>query len=92
MEFFGGKPAQSITPADVAVYVRRRLDAGYANGTVNRELNGLRRAFNLGLQNDKIIRKPHIARLEENNVRQGFFECYVCFFLSFFIGFTVIGG
>ena len=74
LSFFGGKPAQSITPADVAVYVRRRLDAGYANGTVNRELNGLRRAFNLGLQNDKIIRKPHIARLEENNVRQGFFE------------------
>jgi integrase len=30
--------------------------------------------YNLALQTEKITRKPHIPRLEENNVRQGFFE------------------
>jgi len=74
MGFFGGRPAQSISPADVASYVRMRLDAGYANGTINRELAAVKRAFNLGLHREKVIRKPHIAMLAENNVRQGFFE------------------
>ena len=30
--------------------------------------------FNLALQSEKIIRKPHIPSLEENNARKGFFE------------------
>ena len=34
----------------------------------------LRRAFNLGIQAGKLISKPYVPRLKENNVRTGFFE------------------
>jgi integrase len=41
---------------------------------VNRELAALKRAFNLAMQVERVTRKPHFPRLEEDNVRQGFFE------------------
>jgi integrase len=34
----------------------------------------LKRCFNLGIQAEKILRKPYIPMLKENNVRTGFFE------------------
>ena len=34
----------------------------------------LKRAFNLTLQAEKIVSKPYIPMLRENNVRTGFFE------------------
>lgn len=48
--------------------------AGATNGEIHRELATLKRAFNLGLQSKKIMEKPHLPMLEENSVRQGFFE------------------
>lgn len=72
--FFGGKKAHAITTGDVQAYIVKRQQDGASNGEINRELIILKRAFNLGLQSEKITRKPYIPRLEENNVRQGFFE------------------
>src|SRR6478735_5794526 len=34
----------------------------------------LKRAFNLAIQAEKLLKKPYMQRLEEKNVRQGFFE------------------
>lgn len=48
--------------------------AGASNATVNRELSVLRRAFTLAVQSRKLIAKPHVPLLAENNVRAGFFE------------------
>ena len=47
-----------------------------ANATINRELSLLRRAFNLAAKEDppRVGRVPKIPKLEENNVRTGFFE------------------
>jgi integrase len=53
--------------------VSKRLEKA-ANATINRELAALKRMFNLGIQAEKIYRKPHIAMLQEDNVRKGFFE------------------
>src|SRR5262249_42159964 len=72
--FFARRKVQSITPAEISEYIAQRQNDGLANGSINRELAALKRMYNLGLQSGKIIRKPHIEMLEEDNVRQGFFE------------------
>jgi integrase len=41
---------------------------------MNRELTVLKRAFSLALQSGKLLAKPHIPMLRENNARTGFFE------------------
>ena len=50
------------------------LKDGYANATINRELSTLKRMFNLAIQAGKLLAKPHIEMLDEDNIRQGFFE------------------
>jgi integrase len=52
---------------------RRAID-GVSNAEINRELTALKRMFNLAIQAGKLIQKPHIPFLKENNVRVGFFE------------------
>jgi hypothetical protein len=72
--FFAGKTAHGITTADVKTFIKKRQEEGASNAEVNRELSALKRAFNIALQEAKITRKPYIPRLEECNMRQGFFE------------------
>ncbi len=72
--FFGGRKAKSIEPRDIVAYKAKRQADGLTNGSINRELSALKRMFNLALRNGNIVRKPYIEMLEENNVRQGFFE------------------
>ncbi len=71
---FGGCRVANITTADIRTYITKRQQDGISNASINRELTALRRMFNLALQAEKIRHKPHIPHLEENNVRQGFFE------------------
>jgi integrase len=72
--FLGAAKAQQVSTDRVRSFIESRQLQGASNGTINRELAALKRSFNLGLQAEKIVRKPYISLLEENNVRQGFFE------------------
>lgn len=56
------------------VPAHRRDVAGVSNGQINRELTALKRMFNLAVQAGKLLQKPHIPMLKEDNVRVGFFE------------------
>jgi len=62
--------------AKVSAYIALRKREGTANATINRKLAIVRRAFRLAFEDDppKVARVPHIASLEENNVRSGFLE------------------
>lgn len=71
---FGPWKATDLGPDDPPRYARARQDEGAANGTINRELSTLQRAYTLGIRDGKVASRPHISRLPENNVRQGFFE------------------
>jgi integrase len=72
--FFGGRRMTAIGTALVRQFVALRQDAGASNGEINRELTALRRMFTLAVQGGKLVAKPYIPMLKENNVRQGFFE------------------
>jgi len=74
MAYFGDCKAHSMATDTVKKYIAQRLATGAANATVNRELAALKRMFNLGLEAEKIHRKPYIPMLKESNARQGFFE------------------
>ena len=74
LPFFGEARASVITTADVRRYIAHRQDEGASNGTINRELTAIKRAFSLAAQAGRIMLRPHIPMLEENNVRKGFFE------------------
>jgi hypothetical protein len=47
---------------------------GYANATINRELAAFKRTFTLAIQAGKLVQRPFIPMLAEDNVRKGFFE------------------
>jgi len=74
LPFFGKRRAASISTSDARSFIVERQEAGAANGEINRELATLKRAFSLGVQSQRILQKPYIPLLEENNVRVGFFE------------------
>ncbi len=78
---FGDRRAVDVTPSVIDDYIDDRLSgdkrAGVSPrsaGTINRETQLLGQAFKLGMQRRLIVTAPHIRRLSENNVRQGFFE------------------
>ena len=71
---FAMRRAQSVTAAEVRDYVDARLQAGAAHATINRELAALKRAYTLGITGQRIIKRPPITLLAEDNVRQGFLE------------------
>jgi len=73
-EFFGLDRAIDITPDRVSAYVRERQREGAANGSINRELAALKRAFTLATRAGKMNSAPYIPLLEENNSRRGFLD------------------
>jgi integrase len=73
--YFGKHAKMSaITTIRIKQYIEQKLTAGAAPATVNRQLEALRRAFTVALQDGALASRPHIPRLRENNVRTGFFE------------------
>jgi integrase len=72
--FFGHFKAIDVNPDLISLYVDKRLEAGAANGTVNRELAALKRMFSLANEADKNFKVPYMAMLAEDNVRKGFVE------------------
>ena len=83
--YFGGWRLASITTTDVLAYVAHRQQQGIvnkadvrigdvSNAEVNRELQTLKRIFNLAIEQDRIAMKPTIKLLQESAARAGFFE------------------
>jgi integrase len=73
---FGEIRAAEFGSVHLRQYVAKRRRQGAANGTVNRELAIISRAFHLAHAADPplVLRIPHIQKLPENNVREGFME------------------
>ncbi len=72
----GSLRADRFTPKQVRDYIEQRRAASAADSTINRELSIVRRGFALALREDPPIvrRAPYIAKLVEDNARQGFIE------------------
>jgi integrase len=69
MPVFGGRRMSTIDDADIRDYIATRLEEGAKPASINRELAIVKRAFRLAKMN-----RPEIPKLEERNVRTGFFE------------------
>jgi integrase len=72
--YFRGRRMVGITTADIRAFIAKRQEAGAANATINRELACLKRMFTLAVQAGRLMHKPHIPMLQENNTRRGFLE------------------
>jgi integrase len=72
---FNPWPTSGVTTADITRFVNERKAKGFANATVNREVELLRRALRLGVETKRIVRVPVFPqKLSGKNARQGFFE------------------
>jgi integrase len=74
LAFFGDEFAMDITGDRVASYIAYRQDEKAAAATINRELAAMKRAFRLGEKVGKVIQRPEVSMLREDNRRKGFFE------------------
>ena len=74
--FFGGMAAKQVGTSTLSRYIEIRKEEKAANGTINRELSLLQRAFMLGYeaQPRKVARPLRFHRLAESKPRQGFIE------------------
>lgn len=74
--FFGGILAKNVGTDTLSRYIESRLRKKAANGTINRELSLLQRAFMLGYESQprKVARPLRFHRLTESKPRSGFIE------------------
>ena len=74
-QVLSGIRAQDVSTEMADNYVEKRLAAGRARATTNRETQLLAQAFRLAIERKKLKTAPIIRRLsEKDNVRTGFFE------------------
>ena len=71
---FGLDRAMAVTTERLRHYIIQRQQDGAAPATINRELEGLQRAFALAVEAGTIGLAPKFPSLAEHNARQGFFE------------------
>jgi integrase len=72
--YFGGWKLSTIDASAIAAYIKHRRGQKAKNGTINRELALLKRMFTLAQRAALIVFRPYIPKLDEHNVRKGFFE------------------
>ncbi len=66
-------PARTLTRRGGNITIPER-EKRVANATINRELAWLKHMFRLAVDAGKLMTKPKIVLLKEDNARQGFFE------------------
>lgn len=74
MPLLGPIKALDFGRRQLDAYVRQRRHQGAADAGINRELEHVRAAFKLAVDNEELTRAPKIRMLEEDNVRTGFLE------------------
>jgi integrase len=72
--FFGMDRALEVTSDRLRDYIAHRQGEGAADATINREVEGLQRAFSLAVEAGTLTQAPKFLSLSEDNARQGFFE------------------
>jgi integrase len=74
--FFGGMLARNVGTDTLSRYIEARRKENAANGTINRELSLLQRAFMLAYESQprKVAHPLRFHRLAESKPRQGFIE------------------
>ena len=72
--FFRGRRLATIGTADVRAYVAHRQKARRRERHHQPGTRDLKRMFTLAMQAGKLLQRPHIPMLTEDNVRKGFFE------------------
>lgn len=73
--FFGGRRLTSISALDISTYRAQRKEAEAKNGTINREVGLIVRAFRLAKKAKQITLDLDVDRLSEpKQPRKGFFE------------------
>lgn len=74
LPFFGELRAVDVTTDLINRYIEKRRAGGTQNGTINRDLAALKRAFYLGYRSSprKVYHVPVFPRLRENAPRKGF--------------------
>jgi integrase len=72
--FFGLVRASDVSNTLLKRYVGSRHAEGASNGSINRELALLKRAFNLGYEARNVREVPVFPHLEESKPRKGFLE------------------
>jgi integrase len=73
---FGKVKASAITTTMINRFIEQKQTAEYANATINRWLEALRRAYTIGSNSlpPLVYTAPKIDMLVEENVREGFLE------------------
>jgi integrase len=66
--------AQDFNHRHADAYVRQRRQQRASDATINRELEHIRAAFRLAVDNEVLSKAPKIRMLSEDNVRSGFLE------------------
>ncbi len=72
--YFGDRAANLVAEQVVNDYIDQRQLEGASNGTINRELAVLKRAYTLGFRSRLCNRRPYIEKLPEAEPREDFFE------------------
>jgi integrase len=68
------RKARTKKGEDGAVVEVKAVTRPVSNAEINRELQVLKRMFSLAVQQRRLLHRPHVAMLREDNVRTGFFE------------------
>ena len=71
--FFNRIRAVAVTTPLIREYIALRQTQGAKNGTINRELTAIKRAFKLGTEEGILMQMPYVPMLKESAPRSGFF-------------------